>query len=164
MLDLLALMPQLKAKVLINGTDIAQKYNAFLVETHQGGADNLNALLRYPELKPTLGVAFREENGKRMPSKLRPQYEPHKFTLHFGILVYDSDSWRIMYARFMDLMHSGWLTLNVNARMTTFTPRRVYCKACGKVQLRRSFWGDEPYVYGTFSITFAEPQFSPQEY
>ena len=100
--------------VLINGTDIWQRYGVFLTEERQGGRENLTAIMTASKVKDHVGVDIREQNGKRYSQSLVVRNQERDVTLHFAQYASTKSVWLQNYMAFIQFLktgNSGWLNI-----------------------------------------------------
>lgn len=104
----------LNGLVLINGTDIWQRYGVFLTEERQGGRENLTAIMTASKVKDHVGVDIREQNGKRYSQSLVVRNQERDVTLHFAQYASTKSVWLQNYMDFIQFLktgNSGWLNI-----------------------------------------------------
>ena len=100
--------------VLINGTDIWQRYGVFLTEERQGGRENLTAIMTASKVKDHVGVDIREQNGKRYSQSLVVRNQERDVTLHFAQYASTKSDWLQNYMDFIQFLktgNNGWLNI-----------------------------------------------------
>lgn len=115
----------LSGQVLVNGTDIWQRYGVFLTEEKKGNRENLTAILTPSKVKDHVGVNIRELNGKRYSQSLTVANQERDVTLHFAQYADTRSEWLQNYMDFIQFLktgNNGWLTvafpdLNLTLRM-----------------------------------------------
>lgn len=115
----------LSGQVLVNGTDIWQRYGVFLTEEKKGNRENLTAILTPSKVKDHVGVNIRELNGKRYSQSLTVANQERDVTLHFAQYAATRSEWLQNYMDFIQFLktgNNGWLTvvfpdLNLTLRM-----------------------------------------------
>lgn len=147
-------MEILEGLLTINGVDIYKEYNAFLAEDSASAHTNYGELLKFPAMKAYTPVAFREENGERLPDVLpEPHYEPRDVTLQFGILTETTAEWYRKFTAFQTFLKSGWLVFSLPELGTTY---RMYLKSCATHQMTTPL-NTGGKVYGKIKMKFREP-------
>lgn len=104
----------LNGLVLINGTDIWQRYGVFLTEERQGGRENLTAIMTASKVKDHVGVDIREQNGKRYSQSLVVRNQERDVTLHFAQYASTKSDWLQNYMDFIQFLktgNNGWLNI-----------------------------------------------------
>lgn len=104
----------LNGLVLINGTDIWQRYGVFLTEERQGGRENLTAIMTASKVKDHVGVDIREQNGKRYSQSLVVKNQERDVTLHFAQYAQTRSAWLQNYMDFIQFLktgNNGWLNI-----------------------------------------------------
>jgi hypothetical protein len=139
--------------LLINGVDVWQEYGVFLSEDKAGDYTNYTALLKPAAMKPHVAVAFREENGERLPDNLLMRSEARDVTLYFAIMAADAATFITNYAAFVQFLKGGWLEIEVPETGRTF---RMYCAACSDYSQLTPLDGDA--VGARFKVKFREPE------
>jgi hypothetical protein len=144
----------LRGKLYINEVDAYVAYGAFLSADRQGEFKNLSALLKPPTMKPYVAVAFREEDGERLPERLpAPAFEARDIDLQFTIIAPPAE-FMPKYTAFVTMLRSGWLTLRVaELPQKTF---RVYYKSSTEFGQLTPLEGGA--VAGKFKVKFREPK------
>lgn len=138
----------------MNGVDVYKEYNAFLAEDSANGCANYNELLKMPAMKAYTTVAFREENGERLPDNLpEPHYEARDVTLQFGILTGTEEEWYRKYVAFLAFLRSGWLLFSLPELGTTY---RMYLKNCSALQMATPLKAGGR-IFGKMKMIFREP-------
>lgn len=100
--------------VLINGTDIWQRYGVFLTEERKGGRENLTAIMTASKVKDHVGVDIREQNGKRYSQSLVVKNQERDLTLHFAQYAQTKSDWLQNYMDFIQFLktgNNGWLNI-----------------------------------------------------
>jgi hypothetical protein len=139
----------------INDTDVYVAYGAFLSTDRAGEFRNLSALLKPPTMKPYTAVAFREEDGERLPEVLpSPAFEPRDVDLQFAIVATSAAEFMAKYTAFVGMLKVGWINLRV-AELPNKTFRLYYKSSTDFGQLTRLGGGT---VAGKFKVKFREPQ------
>ncbi|ERI85163.1 hypothetical protein HMPREF1981_02050 [Bacteroides pyogenes F0041] len=112
----------------INGKDMYTEYGMYLTEKNQGDYFNLSELLKPSKMKPYTAVSFREENGEKLPDTLPgPKREPRDFQLYAAIVADTPERFSANFTAVMQLLSSGWLTLETSLTGRTY---RVYYQEC----------------------------------
>lgn len=104
----------LDGQVLVNGTDIWQRYGVFLTEEKKGGRENLTAILAPSKVKDHVGVDIREQNGKRYSQNLVVKNQERDVTLHFAQYAATRSDWLQNYMDFIQFLktgNNGWLNI-----------------------------------------------------
>lgn len=104
----------LDGQVLVNGTDIWQRYGVFLTEEKKGGRENLTAILAPSKVKDHVGVDIREQNGKRYSQNLVVKNQERDVTLHFAQYASTKSDWLQNYMDFIQFLktgNNGWLNI-----------------------------------------------------
>lgn len=104
----------LNGLVLINGTDIWQRYGVFLTEERKGGRENLTAIMTASKVKDHVGVDIREQNGKRYSQSLVVKNQERDLTLHFAQYAQTKSDWLQNYMDFIQFLktgNNGWLNI-----------------------------------------------------
>lgn len=104
----------LDGQVLVNGTDIWQRYGVFLTEEKKGGRENLTAILAPSKVKDHVGVDIREQNGKRYSQNLVVKNQERDVTLHFAQYAPTKSDWLQNYMDFIQFLktgNNGWLNI-----------------------------------------------------
>ena len=104
----------LNGLVLINGTDIWQRYGVFLAEERKGGRENLTAIMTASKVKDHVGVDIREQNGKRYSQSLVVRNQERDVTLHFAQYASTKSDWLQNYMDFIQFLktgNNGWLNI-----------------------------------------------------
>lgn len=104
----------LNGLVLINGTDIWQRYGVFLTEERKGGRENLTAIMTASKVKDHVGVDIREQNGKRYSQSLVVKNQERDVTLHFAQYASTKSDWLQNYMDFIQFLktgNNGWLNI-----------------------------------------------------
>ncbi len=145
----------LKGLLYINDIDVYVAYGAFLSAERRGEWRNLSALLKPPTMKPYIAVAFREEDGERLPGVLpSPAFEPRDVDLQFAIVATSATEFMQRYTAFVTMLRSGWLNLRV-AEFPDKTFRMYYKSSTDFGQLAPLGGGA---VAGKFKVKFREPK------
>ncbi|GAB6010796.1 hypothetical protein [Viscerimonas tarda] len=142
----------LEGLLLINETDVYEEYGAFLCEDKAGDHANYSALLKPAAMKPYVSVAFREENGERLPDELLPASEARDVTLQFAIIAESATDFMEKYTGFVLFLKAGWLDVDVPETGKVF---RMYCASCSNFDQLTDL--DDGTVAARFSIKFREP-------
>ncbi|MCE9106562.1 hypothetical protein [Bacteroides pyogenes] len=112
----------------INGKDMYTEYGMYLTEKNQGDYFNLSELLKPSKMKPYTAVSFREENGEKLPDTLpEPKREPRDFQLYAAIVADTPERFSANFTAVMQLLSSGWLTLETSLTGRTY---KVYYQEC----------------------------------
>lgn len=147
-------MKILEGLLSVNGVDIYKEYGAFLAEDSAGSHTNYDELLKVPAMKAYTTVAFREENGERLPDILpEPYYEARDVTLQFGIIAETKEEWYRKYLAFLTFLRSGWLVFSLSELGTTY---RMFFKSCTTWQMVTPFKAGGK-IYGKTKMKFREP-------
>lgn len=104
----------LDGQVLVNGTDIWQRYGVFLTEEKKGGRENLTAIMTASKVKDHVGVDIREQNGKRYSQSLVVRNQERDVTLHFAQYASTKSDWLQNYMDFIQFLktgNNGWLNI-----------------------------------------------------
>ena len=147
-------MDALTNKLWINDTDAWVAYGAFLSVDRQGEHKNLSALLKPPAMKPYVAVAFREEDGERLPENLLARYEARDIDLQFTIVAPSGTAFLQKYNAFVAMLRSGWLVIRVR-ELPDKTFRVYYKSSTDFGQLTPLGAG---VVAGKFKVKFREPK------
>ena len=131
----------LNGLVLINGTDIWQRYGVFLTEERQGGRENLTAIMTASKVKDHVGVDIREQNGKRYSQSLVVRNQERDVTLHFAQYASTKSDWLQNYMDFIQFLktgNNGWLNIEFTelslmlrvfyVESTAYLPLRIFGK------------------------------------
>lgn len=146
-------MEVLKGLLYINGNDVFLNYGAYLTEEKEGDFTNYSALMKPPAMKPYTAVAFREEDGEKLPEVLSPAFEARDITLYFAIMADDDSAFLKNYSEFVKFLKSGWLNLFLPEIDKTF---RLYYKDCTEWSQLTPF--DNGRVVAKFKVKFREPK------
>jgi hypothetical protein len=139
----------------INDVDAYVGYGAFLSTDRSGEYKNFSALLNPPTMKPYTAVAFREEDGERLPEVLpSPAFEPRDVDLQFAIVASSATQFMQRYTAFVTMLKSGWLNFRV-AEIPGKTFRMYYKSSTNFGQLTPLGGGT---VVGKFNVKFREPK------
>lgn len=118
----------MEGELIINGKDMYVEYGMFLTEKGQGDYFNLSELLKPSKMKPYTTVSFREENGERLPETLpEPKREARDIQLYVAIVADTPERFSENFAGVMQLLGSGWLTLETSLTGRTY---KVYYQEC----------------------------------
>ena len=144
----------LKGLLYINGADAYLAYGAFLSADNRGEFKNLSALLKPPTMKPYTAVAFREEDGERLPARLpAPAFEPRDVDLQFTIVAASAAEFLQRYTTFVTMLRGGWLEIRVRELPKIF---RMYYKSSTDFGQLTPLGGGT--VAGKFKVKFREPK------
>lgn len=145
----------LEGLLLINEKDAYKEYGVFLTEDKPGTHTNYNELLKVPAMKAYTSVAFREQDGEKLPIVLPiPRFEARDVTLYFALVADTKANWFLRYTTFLTLMKSGWLNIQVPELNKTY---RMYFKECGSYE-QITYLDDETVYASRFKIKFREPK------
>ena len=137
----------------INDRDAYTTYGAFLSADRRGELKNYSALLKPPAMKPYIAVAFREEDGEKLPEELTPSFEARDIDLQFTIVASGSAEFLQRYSSFVAMLRSGWLDIRLPDLGRVF---RVYYKNCSEFGQLTPLEGGA--VAGKFKVKFREPK------
>lgn len=139
----------------INETDVYKQYGVFLTEDKGGTHTNYNELLKPPAMKAYTSVAFREQDGEKLPVILPiPRFEPRDVTLYFALAADTKANWFTQYTAFLTLLKSGWLSIQVPELNKTY---KMYFKECTNYEQLTYFDVGEVYA-SRFKVKFREPK------
>lgn len=144
----------LNGLLFINDKDVFKEHGAFLTEDKQGDYSNYSALLKPPSMKEYTAVAFREQDGEKLPDELpQPRFEARDVTLYFAIVADTSAEWVNRYAGFVNLLKSGWLRIRLPEIDKTY---RMYYKECSSYD-QLTYLEDEAVYASRFKVKLREP-------
>jgi hypothetical protein len=149
-------MEILNGLLFINGIDVFAEYGLFLTEDSASSYSNYSELLKTPKMKPYTAVAFREDDGEKLPDTLPdPAYEPRDVTLFFAILAESAADFFVKYLTFIGLLKSGWLEIyvpEINSRLAGLY-RMYYLESSSYDQITPI----DGKVAAKFKVKFREP-------
>lgn len=137
----------------INGTDMAT-LGCFLWEEDGNGHANYDSLMKPPKMKEHTAVSYREQDGEELPDTLLCRYEARDITLKMAVVADTRAEWMRRYNAVLELLKSGWLTLEVPEIGRTM---RVYLKEYTKYSQFTLLKRTGQQVAG-FAITVREPK------
>ena len=147
----------LKNQVIINGSDIWERFGAFLTEEKKGGRENLTAIMTPSKAKTHVAVNIREENGSKYSNKLEVKNEERDVTLHFALFAESRSAWLTKYRDFITFLKQGadgWLTIQfpeINLTMRVFYVESPVFKPL-------TYLWKEGVHASRFKVKFREPQ------
>lgn len=145
----------LEGLLFINETDVYKQYGVFLTEDKPGAHTNYDELLKPPAMKAYTSVAFREEDGEKLPVILPiPRFEARDVTLYFALVADTPASWFARYDAFLTLLKSGWLSIQVPELNKTY---RMYFKEYTNYEQLTHLGAEDGYA-SRFKIKFREPK------
>jgi len=145
-------MEIIKGLLYINGIDVYDKYGAFLTEDEEGKHTNYSELLMPPKTKPYVAVAFREDDGEKLPDLLPdPAFEARNVSLYFAILADTEAIFKSKYFAFVGFLKSGWLNIQVIELNKTY---KMYLLECTGYEQLSPIKGQ---VVARFKVKFREP-------
>ncbi|GHV66998.1 hypothetical protein FACS1894199_11590 [Bacteroidia bacterium] len=136
----------------INNVDVYQTYGVFLSENNASDHANYSALLKPSDIKPTIAVNFREENGEKLPDELLPRSEPRDISLQFAIIATSTTDYKQKYKSFVQFLKAGWLNINVTELGETF---KMYFLSCDNYDQLTAL--NDNTVAAKFKVRFREP-------
>lgn len=143
--------------VLINGTDIWEKFGVFLTEEKKGGRENLTAILTPSKTKEHVGVDIREHNGIKYSRRLLSNNSERDVTLHFAQYAATREEWLKKYMDFIDFLkkgRDGWLSIQFTELNLTL---RVFYVECSGYQSLTYLWKDGVQA-SRYKVRFREPE------
>lgn len=143
-----------KGLLFINEKDVFVEYGAFLVEDKLGDHTNYSEMLKPPAMKAYTAVAFREQDGEKLPDVLLPRFEARDVTLYFAIIAETKALFVARYIAFVTLLKSGWLHIRVPELDKTY---RMYYKECSKYD-QLTYLKDEAVYASRFKLKLREPK------
>ncbi|MDL2243849.1 hypothetical protein LJB84_03310 [Bacteroidales bacterium OttesenSCG-928-J19] len=146
-------MELLSGLLYINDKDVFKTYGAYLTENKEGDFSNYSALMKPASMKPYTAVAFREEDGEKLPNVLTAAFEPRDITLYFAITAENKSEFLTRYRAFVTVLKSGWLNFYLPELGKTF---RFYYKDCGEYEQLTTF--DNDTVAARFKVKLREPK------
>ena len=142
--------------VLVNGTDIWERYGVFLTEEKKGGRENLTAIMTASKVKGHVGVNIREEAGRRYSQSLVVSNDERDVTLHFAQYASTKGEWLQNYMDFIQFLKSGtngWL--NIEFTELNLTLRVFYVESSSYRPL--TYLWKEGVQASRYKVKFREP-------
>lgn len=143
----------LEGLLFINDKDVFKTYGAFLCEEKPGDNANYSALLKPAGMKPYTAVAFREEDGEKLPENLTPAFEARDVELQFAICGNSKADFVAKYTGFVTMLRSGWLFTYLPELSKTYKFHYLTCTEYSQLTPL-----DESTVAGKFKVKFREPK------
>ncbi|WP_280747587.1 hypothetical protein [Parabacteroides sp. PF5-9] len=109
--------------------------------------------MKPPAMKPYVSVNFRENDGEKLPEKLKVAFEPRDVTLYFAIMARSKKQFLNYYEGFVRLLGSGWLRVYLPELDKTFT---MYYQSCTEYSQLTTFESGQ--VGARFKVKLREPQ------
>lgn len=146
-------MDVLDGLLYINGNDVYKTYGAFLSEDREGDNSNYSELLKPPAMKPYTAVAFREQDGEKLPVALLPAFEARDVALQFAIYATSKADFVAKYTAFVGMLRSGWLDIRLPELDKTY---RMYYQSCTEYSQLTPL--DGGITAGKFKVKLREPK------
>lgn len=146
-------MDVLEGLLYINGSDVYKTYGAFLSEDREGDNSNYSELLKPPSMKPYTAVAFREQDGEKLPATLLSAFEARDVTLQFAISATSGADYVAKYAAFVGMLRAGWLDIRLPELDKTY---RMYYQNCTEYSQLTPL--DGGITAGKFKVKLREPK------
>ena len=148
----------LSGLVLVNNTDIWDKYGAYLAEKKKGGRDNMKAILKASKVKEHIAVNIREENGRKYPTALTVVNDEREVSLCFALVADSTTEWWRKYREFIQFLKqgsNGWLDVKFPTLGITL---KMFYLDCSDVEPLSDLWNEgETKKASRFKVKFKEP-------
>ena len=143
----------LEGLLYLNEKDAYKTYGAFLCEEKAGDNTNYSALLKPAAMKPYTVVAFREEDGEKLPDNLTPAFEARDVELQFAIYGTSKADFVAKYTGFVTMLRSGWINMYLPELSKTYRFHYLNCAEYSQLTPL-----DESTVAGKFKVKLREPK------